>query len=160
MQLAIADADVASSGEQLMQQGSPLLIDTGVVRSQQCKQIALGLIGNHLDDVGQMLAFGGELDHGPLVEVADFDALGNIAALLEQPRHARAGRAQLLAELAMGDLEAAHGRAALFGIVRGGGTVFAFEPGRDRRAPLGSPYPKRGARGLGMVRVGSSGSIW
>jgi hypothetical protein len=29
MALAIADADVADSGEQLMQQGSPLLIDTG-----------------------------------------------------------------------------------------------------------------------------------
>jgi len=35
MQLAIADADVASGGEQLMQQGSPLLIGTGVVRLQQ-----------------------------------------------------------------------------------------------------------------------------
>ena len=34
MQLAIGDADVACSGEQLMQQGSPLLIDAGVVRSQ------------------------------------------------------------------------------------------------------------------------------
>ena len=34
MQLAIGDADVACSGEQLMEQGSPLLIDTGVVRSQ------------------------------------------------------------------------------------------------------------------------------
>jgi hypothetical protein len=33
MQLAIADADVACSGEQLMEQGSPLVIDTGVVRS-------------------------------------------------------------------------------------------------------------------------------
>jgi hypothetical protein len=42
MQLAIGDADVARSGEQLMQQGSPLLVDTVVVRSQQRKQIALG----------------------------------------------------------------------------------------------------------------------
>jgi hypothetical protein len=42
MQLAVGDADVACSGEQLMQQGSPLLIGTGIVRSQQCKQIALG----------------------------------------------------------------------------------------------------------------------
>src|ERR1700688_4650466 len=33
MQLVIGDADVACSGEQLMEQGSPLLIDTGVVRS-------------------------------------------------------------------------------------------------------------------------------
>ena len=90
MQLAIADADITCSGEQLMQQGSPFLIDTGVVRSQQRKQIALGLIGNHLDDVGQVLTLRGELDHGPLVEVSDFDALGNVAALLEEPRHASA----------------------------------------------------------------------
>jgi hypothetical protein len=64
---AIGEADVACSGKQLMQKGSPLLIDAGVVRPQQRYQIALGLIGNHLDDVGQMLTFGGELDHGPLV---------------------------------------------------------------------------------------------
>src|SRR5260370_23725085 len=108
MQLAIADADVACSGEQLMQQGSPLLVGTGVVGSQQRKKIALGLIGNHLDDVGQVLAFRGELDDGPLVEISDFDALGNVAALLEQLRHASTGCAQLLAEPAMGDLEAPH----------------------------------------------------
>jgi hypothetical protein len=35
-----------------------------------------------------VLAFRGELDDGPLVEVSDFDALGNVAALLEQLRHA------------------------------------------------------------------------
>src|SRR5262249_59739945 len=101
MQLAVADADIACSGEQLMQQGSPLLIGAGIVRSQQRKQIALGLIGNHFDDVGQVLAFGGELDHGPLVEVSDFDALGKAAALLEELRHASAGGAQLPAEPAM-----------------------------------------------------------
>src|SRR6266542_559987 len=98
MQLAVADADVACGSEQLMQQGSSLLIDAGIVRSQQRNQVALGLIGNHLDDVGQVLAFGGELDHGPLVEVSDLDALGNAAALLDELRHTSAGCAQLLAE--------------------------------------------------------------
>ena len=39
MQLVVADADVACSSEQLVQQGSPFLIGTGVVRSQQRKQI-------------------------------------------------------------------------------------------------------------------------
>src|SRR6266853_5309582 len=76
---------------------------------------------------GQVLAFGGEPDDGPLVEVSDFDALGNVAALLEELRHASAGCAQLLAEPAMGDLEAPHGRPTLFGVV--GGTVLAFELG-------------------------------
>src|SRR5260370_24760397 len=97
MQLAIADADVACSGEQLMQQGSPLLVGTGVVGSQQRKKIALGLIGNHLDDVGQVLALGGELDHGPLVEVSDFYALRNVSAVLEQLSHSSVSCAALLA---------------------------------------------------------------
>jgi hypothetical protein len=34
MQFIIADTDVAYGGKQFMQQGSPLLIDTGVVRPQ------------------------------------------------------------------------------------------------------------------------------
>src|SRR5204863_3462419 len=92
-------------------------------------EIALGLIGNHLDDIGQVLAFRGELDQGPFVEVSDFDALGNVAALLEEPRYASARCPQLLAEPAMGDLEAPHGWPAMFSVRRGGGTVFAFELG-------------------------------
>jgi hypothetical protein len=88
------------------------------------------LIGNHLDDVGQVLAFGGELDHGALAEFSHLDALGNVAELIEEPAHARAGLAQLLAEPAMGDFEAPHGRPALFGIVHGGDAQFAFEPGK------------------------------
>jgi hypothetical protein len=32
IELAIGDADVTGGGEQLMQQGSPFLIDTGAVR--------------------------------------------------------------------------------------------------------------------------------
>src|SRR5215467_15132364 len=111
-----------------MQQGSPLLLDAGVVGSQQRNQIALGLIGNHLDDVGQVLAFGGELDHGPLAEVADLDAFENVAAPLDELRHASTGGTQRLAEFAVGDLEATHRRSRLFGVVGGGSTKCAFEP--------------------------------
>ena len=46
---------VHCSSEQLVQQGSPLLVDTRVLGSQQCEQVAFGLIGNHFDDVGQVL---------------------------------------------------------------------------------------------------------
>src|SRR5437870_311054 len=55
--------------------------------------------------------------------------LATSAALLEEPRYASARCAQLLAEPAMGDLEAPHGWPALFSVGRGGGTVFAFELG-------------------------------
>jgi hypothetical protein len=40
----------------------------------------------------------------------DLDALGDFAALVKESAHAGAGAAQLLAEPAMGDLEAPHGR--------------------------------------------------
>jgi hypothetical protein len=58
----------------------------------------------------------------------------------------------------MGDLEAAHGRPVLFCVVRGGGTVFAFEPG-EIGAGQTDLLTKARRSGLGMVRVGSSGSI-
>jgi len=91
LQLAVRNADVTCRGEEFMQQGSSLLIGTGVVRSQQRKQIALSLIGNHLDDVGQVLAFRSELDHRPLAEIADLDAFENITAPLEEPCHVSTG---------------------------------------------------------------------
>jgi hypothetical protein len=42
-----------------------------------------------------VLALRGELDHGPLAKVAQLDALENVAAPLEEERHARTGGAQL-----------------------------------------------------------------
>ena len=74
-----------------------------------------------------MLAFRRELDHGPLVEISDFDTLGYAAAPIEELAHACTGFAKLLAKLVIGNLEAAHGRPALFGITRGGDTQFLFE---------------------------------
>jgi hypothetical protein len=56
---------------------------------------------------GQIFAFRGKRDHSPLVEFTDLDALGQVAVLVEEPAHARADFAQLLAEPAMGNLEAA-----------------------------------------------------
>ena len=58
----------------------------------------------------------------------------------------------------MRDLEAPHGRPALLGVVRGGGAVFAFELGEigARRTDL---LIQTRRSGLGMERVGSSGSI-
>jgi hypothetical protein len=88
---------------------------------------------------GQIFAFRGKRDHSPLVEFTDLDALGQVAVLVEEPAHARADFAQLLAESAMGNLEAAHVRPALSSIVCGVGTKLAFEPGQIG-APCESPY--------------------
>src|SRR5262249_37783482 len=76
-----------------------------------------------------MLAFRGELDQGAVVEVADGNAPRCVAALLQQPAQIFASVAQLLAELAVGNLEAAHGRPALFSVACGCGTQFTFQTG-------------------------------
>ena len=97
------DADVAGGGEDLVQQRAPLLLGTGIVRPQQRQQIALGLVGHHLDDVGQVLALGGELDHGTLAEVSDLDALREASRRCSMSlAQASARRAQLLAECCHG----------------------------------------------------------
>jgi hypothetical protein len=60
-----------------------------------------------------MLAFRGELDHGAIVEISDLNALGSVAAVIEEPAQVCAGFAQLFAEFAVGDLEAPHGRSLI-----------------------------------------------
>jgi len=49
-----------------------------------------------------MLSFRGKPDHGSFAQVADFDALGNAAALVEQLGDASSSRAQLFAEVLSG----------------------------------------------------------
>jgi hypothetical protein len=45
------------------------------VRTQEGEEVAPCVEGDHFEDVGEVLALGGELDHLPLAEVADLDAL-------------------------------------------------------------------------------------
>src|SRR3984893_5835564 len=80
-----------------------------------------------------MLAFRGELDQCSIVDLSDFSALGSVAALVEQPAQVRTDVAQLLAEFAVRNLEATHGRPALFCNSGRRGPQFAFELG-DRGA--------------------------
>src|ERR1035441_5992091 len=73
---------------------------------------------------------GGQFDHGPIIEVADCNALGSVAALGDEPRHTSACCAQWAAGLAVGDLEAAHRGAMLLGVVDRSGTVLALDLGK------------------------------
>lgn len=74
-QLIVRDVDVAGGGEELVQERSAFLLGPPVMRLQEVQQIALGLVGEHLDEVGQVLALGGKLDEGVLAEIADFHTL-------------------------------------------------------------------------------------
>src|SRR5215813_15140573 len=106
-----------------------------------------------------MLALRRKLDQGAIIEFVDLNALGGIAALVDEPAQVRAGFAQLLAEFAVGDLEATHGRPAVFGIVGGSSAELPFNIGQ-----IGARRPNLliqcATLRIGDGAVGSSGSIW
>lgn len=58
-QLVLCDMDVAAGGEELVQERSALLLGPWIVWTQEVHQIALGLVVEHLDEIGQMLALSG-----------------------------------------------------------------------------------------------------
>ncbi len=84
LQLLLSEVDVAGGGEQLVEERPALLLGPRVMWPQEIEQIALGLVGEHLDDVGQMLALGGELDDGTLAQVPDLNARRNTAPLVHE----------------------------------------------------------------------------
>jgi len=75
-----------------MQQRAPLVVAAGVVGPEEGQQVTFGLVGNHLDEVGQVFTFRGQLDHGAGTEVADFHPWRDAAAPGEQLGEALPGR--------------------------------------------------------------------
>jgi hypothetical protein len=84
----------------------------------EAAEVAFGLVGEHFEEVGEVLGLGGELDD-----------LGDLAQ----------GDEDLAAEAGVGDLEAAHGRAAALLVEEGGGAVGGLQGGE---------------LGLGLVELG------
>lgn len=72
-------------------------------------------------------SLGGEFDHSPLAQVLDLHARGDAATFIVEPAQMLARGAQLFAELGAGDLQAAHRRAVLLGVVCGSGCVLALD---------------------------------
>src|SRR3990172_5500127 len=116
-ELGAGDVDVGCGTKQLVQDCPSLVVAASVVRAQERQEVALGLVREHLDEVRQMLAFGGELDDGTVADVTDLDSLGECAAAPPELGESVACGPKLLADLAVSDLEAAHGRAAALGVV-------------------------------------------
>ena len=89
-QLILFDMDVADGGDEFVQERSAFLLGPRIVWTREVGEIALGLVGEYLDDVSQVLMLGGELHEG-----------------LAQPF---ASGTQLLAELAVRNFKAAHAK--------------------------------------------------
>ena len=88
-----------------MQQRSALLFGASVVSAKHGEQVAFGLISDHLDDIGKMLALGGELDDGDFAEIAHLDAFGKGFPPGEQRIELFLRISDLFSELAIGDLD-------------------------------------------------------
>ena len=130
LNLGVGDIDVGEGREELMQQRASLVAAAGVVRSEEGEQIAFGLVGNHFDEVGQVFTFGGQLDHGPVAEVADFHPLWECSTAGEKLSESFPCVPKLLFYLAVGDLETAHSRLALLRAVRHRCAVGLLQLGR------------------------------
>lgn len=67
-----------------MDESSSLVVDAGVFGADLGEQVTFNLVSDHLDDIGQVLAFCGEFDDSVFGEFVDFDASWNFAALLQE----------------------------------------------------------------------------
>ena len=75
-QLAVSDVKISRGVKELVEERTSLFLGAGIVRLEHGHQLALGLVGHHLDEIAEVLAFGGQLDDRPLAGVLDLDTMG------------------------------------------------------------------------------------
>lgn len=84
-QLGGKNIDVGGGAKEFVHERAPLFIAARVVWPEKRQEVALGLKGEHLDEVRQVLALGGELDDGAVAHVTAFDSLRERATSRGQP---------------------------------------------------------------------------
>jgi len=71
---------VGGGRERGLDERAPFVLGTGVVRCQRAHEFGLGLVGDHLEEVGQMLALGGELHDRARDDLCHWDAARHLGA--------------------------------------------------------------------------------
>ena len=66
LQLRLCDLEICRAGQRGLKKRPPFLVRPLVMRRDQSEEIALGLIGHHFNQVGQVFTFRGQL-HDRLV---------------------------------------------------------------------------------------------
>jgi hypothetical protein len=155
--LRVAHVQVGADVEQLVEKGPSLLVGPRVVWADERQEVALALIGEHLDQVREVLALRGELDDGTFGDLADLDPLGKLATAIEEFGEALSRGTELLAELAVGDLEAPDARPTPLGIVHRCGAVGLLEPG-DLVAGGADLFVQGAPLGVGCSRPAPAGA--
>lgn len=110
-ELGGGDREVRGRGERGLDERAPLVVDALVVGRDRAHGIALCLVGDHLEQVAQVLAFDGELEDLALDDVLDGHAARDRGPPGLEGRVALEGSDDLAVLRGVGDLEAAHGPA-------------------------------------------------
>ena len=120
-------------------------------------QVALGLVGHHLEEIGEELALRGELDDVRPDDGADGDPLGCGRARLLECGDPRERVSEARGQLAVGDLEAPHRRPGALRVQEGLGPILGGELVEDgaRVLQLGGELARFG---FGTSRSGLSGT--
>ena len=125
------------------------------MRGDEADELALGLVGDHLEQAGEVLAFGGELDDLPAATCRTGTRPG-LARRVSRLATSLEGRADGAPSLALAILKPRMVGRGL-GVVEGGQAVLSLELGE-----LGPGLPELGRRAraarVGDLAPGSSGS--
>src|SRR5271157_2952583 len=116
-QFVLGDVDIGGGLKKFLQERAPLVLTASVMRPEKCQQVTLSLKCDHLDEVGDVFAFGGKFDQGAVTEVAHFDPIWERATARDKRGKVVPGSPKFFAEFAMGSLEATHGRALSLRVV-------------------------------------------
>lgn len=140
------NGDVRSGGECRLNERATLVICAPVVGRDGADEIALDLISHHLEQVGQVLALGGEFDHFALGAVARRDATRGGGATTFELHGLGNGCPELVAKLSVEERASRLCQAKL--------PARRFDA--DAAGDLGDPLARRPELGveLGPVRVG------
>jgi hypothetical protein len=117
------EGDVGRRREDRLDERATLVFRPPAVGPDLSDEFALGLEGEHLEEIGEELAFGRQLDDRPLNDLADGQPLGHGRALLLQRPQAIGRHPEFARDVRLGDLEAAHRRTLLLRIDQGAKTV-------------------------------------
>jgi hypothetical protein len=107
-----------------LNEGASLLVDSCVVRAEETQQVALDLVGDHLEHGREVLSFVREFDDRRAAEChGNGDPFGQGGALALHCGEVFTRRSEAVAEFAVRDLEAARRRPHCLGIVERSATV-------------------------------------
>jgi hypothetical protein len=126
--LILGYLEICSIGQCGLNQCSSFIPDAFVVRSHKIHEITLGLVCDHLNNVGKVLSLRGEFYDSFSYDLFDRNFLGHGRAFLFKGNHAVKCFPQAFCQFALCDLEPAHGWPGLFGTEKGLGSVLSREP--------------------------------